>query len=109
MSGTSSPTSLYHSAEKTFEAMCSRDPEPPLDRAIRARDQAFRCWIEEGNPPEKYRKLKEKDKLAYKRLPVVLGSGLPSGTYFIRTYNNQAVEITAAQALKHPMFAFQAQ
>ena len=109
MSGTSSPTSLYHLAETTFEAMPSRNPEPPLDRAIRARDQAFRCWIEEGNPPEKYMKLKEKDKLAYKRLPVVPGSGLPSGTYFIRTYDDQAVEITEPQARKHPMFAFQAQ
>lgn len=103
MSLTSSPTSQYHLAEASWDA------EPPLDRAIRARDQAFRCWIEEGNPPEKYGELSKKTKLTYKRLPIVPGSGLPSGAYFIRTYDDQAVEITKTQALRQHMFAFQAQ
>lgn len=109
MSATPSPTSHYQRAEITFLATPSQDTEPPLDRAIRARDQAFRCWIDEGHAPELYAKLSQEEKLTYKRLPVVPERALPSGAFFIRTYGNQAVEITEAQAHKHAMFAFQAQ
>ena len=97
----------------TFQALLDEGPhadaEPLLDKAIRAQDRALRCWIDEGNPPDKYRSLSKKAKLAYARLPAVPGSGLPTGAFFIRTYGDQAVEITRQQALKHPMFAFKAQ
>lgn len=115
-----SPTSQYAMAhadvthEHVFKALVEEntsaaDREPPLDRAVRARDQALRCWLEEGNAYEKYSLLSAAEKLAYKRLPVVPGSGLRSGAFFIRTYGNEAVEITAQQARKHAMFAFEAQ
>jgi hypothetical protein len=101
----SSPTSRYYSLPDPVP----QPPETSLDRAIRTSDQAFRCWLEEGKPAQAFHALNAAGKLSYKRLPIVGGSGLPSGSFFIRTYGDQAVEITASQARKHPMFAFQAQ
>ena len=85
------------------------DPEPLLDYAMRTQNQALRCWIEEGNAPDKYATLKAEAKRTYMRLPVVSNSGLPAGACFIRTYDNQTVLITQKQAQKNPMTAFVAQ
>ena len=75
---------------------------------MRTNDQALRCWIEEGQEYDAYEDISEEERVAYMRLPIVSEPGLPSGAFYIRTYGNNAVEITEKQARKHPMFAFQA-
>ena len=85
--------------------------EHPLDKALRTNDQALRCYYaEHGEKATKlnWGRLGSAARASYRRLPIVSGSGLPSGTFFIRTYEEKAQEIPEASARDHPMFAFQA-
>lgn len=85
--------------------------EPPLDKAMRTNDQALRCYYEEhGEKATKTRwhTLSAAARAEYKRLPIVTGTGLGSGSFFVRDYNGTAVQITDLNAREHPMFAYQA-
>ena len=85
--------------------------ERPLDKAMRTNNQALRCYCEEhGEEQTKsaFHLLSAEAQAAYKRLPIVANTGLPSGTFFIRTFKDKVLPITDQEAADHPMFAYQA-
>ena len=85
--------------------------ERPLDKAMRTNDQALRCYCEEHGEKKAqlaFHRLSAKARATYKRLPIVENTGLPSGSFFIRTYKDKVFPITDREAADHPMFAYQA-
>jgi len=85
--------------------------EHPLDTAMRTNNQGMRCYYEEHGEKAvklKWRGLGAAARASYNRLPIVTGSGLPSGSFFVRSYEGKVAEIPETSALDHPMFAFQA-
>ena len=85
--------------------------EHPLDQAMRTNDQALRCYYEEhGEKATKanWSGLDTRTRATYERLPIISGTGLPSGVFFMRTYEGKVHEIRDTKAREHPMFAFQA-
>jgi len=85
--------------------------EHPLDTAMRTNDQAMRCYCDEHGEKEtkkNWARLGPAERASYKRLPIITGSGLPSGTFFVRNYDGKVNEIPETSALDHPMYAFQA-
>lgn len=85
--------------------------EHPLDTAMRTNDQAMRCYYEEhGEKATKlnWGSLAGSVRATYKRLPIVQETDMPSGTFFVRTYEGKVQPIPEENAREHPMFAFQA-
>ena len=85
--------------------------EHPLDKAMRTNDLALRCYyVEHGEKAAKrdWHGLSAASRALYKRLPIVAGTGLASGSYFFRTYTNKVQPITERMSGDHPMFAYQA-
>ena len=85
--------------------------EHPLDTAMRTNDSALRCYYEEHGEKavrSDWHGLSEQTRATYRRLPIIKGTGLPSGAFFVRTYEGKVQAITEANAREHPMFAFQA-
>ena len=85
--------------------------ERPLDKAMRTNDLALRCYVEEHGEEQtkqKFSTLSVRERAAYKRLPIVADTNLPSGSFFVRTYKDKIHMITEKEAADHPMFAYQA-
>ena len=85
--------------------------EHPLDTAMRTNDQALRCYyVEHGEKATKadWSSLGADVRATYNRLPIVAGTGLTSGSYFMRTYSEKVEPITERISQEHPMFAYQA-
>jgi len=83
-------------------------PEHPLDTAMRTNNQALRCYYVEHGNAMGFDKLTTAARAEYKRLPIVEGTGLASGTFFIRLYSDSVQEIDETTASQNPMFAYQA-
>ena len=84
------------------------EPEHPLDTAMRTSDQALRCYYEEHGGTQGFDALGTAERAEYERLPIVEGTGLASGTFFVRLYSGEVQEIDETTAGQHPMFACQA-
>lgn len=85
--------------------------EHALDTAMRTNNVPLRCYYEEHGEKaakELFPHLHPSALAEYDRLPVVRGSGLPSGTFFVRSYEGEVREIPPVEAQQHPMYAFQA-
>ena len=114
-----SPTSLSTPIDEGYELCSSSDTliyglpdlnaEHPLDRAMRCGDVPLRCYYEEHGYQDTvnhYNSLSMGEKGTYNRLPRVAAAGIPSGAFYVRTYDGRYQEITADDAAEHPMYAF---